>query len=71
MIVQSISADKLQLNPQIIVLAGSEENQGLLRSTLPFSYSVASDITKEMEGGEALGRVITEEAFEHNPVRHS
>lgn len=55
----------MQVAPQLIVLAASEGNQGLLRSTFLFSYSVGS-LSEENTG--ALGQVIAEEAFNPNPV---
>ena len=51
----------------MVVLADSEENNGLLQDTFPFSYSIRSPELLNPEGTQ-LGDIIAEEAFNPHPV---
>ncbi len=65
---QNITSENLQFDPQIVVQTGSEENHGLLENTFSFSYSVKLFDIEEVGNEEALGFVVTEEAFNTHPV---
>ena len=60
----------MQLTPEIIVLAGSTEKQGLLRSTFSFSFSINSSAIEVGTGEESLGYVTAKEAFSDHHVLH-
>ena len=58
----------MRLDPEIIVLADSDKNGGLLLERFNFTYSVESPSVLSSAAMEPLGQVVVGQAFNPHPV---